>query len=119
MGQTGQASAMQMFFPLVIFVVIFYFFIIRPQKKRQKKHDELVNSLSKGDRVITAGGFIGTVRETKGDSLIIEISEGVKVRILKSSISSKMSVEGGDSKKPETSGSGEEPPKDASNEHSA
>ncbi len=115
MSQSGQAGAMQMFFPLVIFVVIFYFFIIRPQKKRQKKHDELLSSLTRGDRVITAGGFIGIVREVKDDSLIIEISEGVKARILKGSISSKMVVEGGDSKKAETSA--EESPKEVSDEN--
>lgn len=99
MNQGGQAGAMQMFFPLVIFVVIFYFFIIRPQKKRQKKHDDLIGSLGRGDRVITAGGFIGIVREIKDDSFILEISEGVKVRVLKGSISSKMAVETGESQK--------------------
>ncbi len=88
-----------MFFPLVIFVVIFYFFIIRPQKKRQKKHDDLIGSLSRGDRVITAGGFIGIVREVKDDSFILEIADGVKVRVLKGSVSSKMAVEGGESQK--------------------
>lgn len=93
MNQTGQAGAMQMFFPLVIFVVIFYFFIIRPQKKRQKKHDELLGSLTRGDRVVTAGGFIGIVREVKDDSLILEIADGVKVRVLKGSVSSKMVAE--------------------------
>lgn len=90
---------MQMFFPLVIFVVIFYFFIIRPQKKRQKKHDDLIGSLSRGDRVITAGGFIGIVREVKDDSFILEIADGVKVRVLKGSVSSKMAVEGGEPQK--------------------
>lgn len=99
MNQSGQAGAMQMFFPLVIFVVIFYFFIIRPQKKRQKKHDDLIGSLGRGDRVITAGGFIGIVREIKDDSFILEIAEGVKVRILKGSISSKMIVDAGDPQK--------------------
>ncbi|MCF4152211.1 preprotein translocase subunit YajC [Dethiosulfovibrio sp. F2B] len=99
MNQTGQAGAMQMFFPLVIFVVIFYFFIIRPQKKRQKKHDELLGSLTRGDRVVTAGGFIGIVREVKDDSLILEIADGVKVRVLKGSISSKMVAENPEAKK--------------------
>lgn len=99
MSQSGQAGAMQMFFPLVIFVVIFYFFIIRPQKKKQKKHDDLIGSLNRGDRVITAGGFIGIVREVKDDSFILEIADGVKVRVLKGSISTKMIVEGGESQK--------------------
>ena len=86
-------SALQAFFPLIIFVVIFYFFILRPQKKRQKTHDSLVNSLQRGDRVITAGGFFGIVREVKDDSVIIEIAEGLVARVLKSSISTKITPE--------------------------
>ena len=85
----GQGSLMGMLFPLVIFVVIFYFFIIRPQKKRQKAHDQLISSLNRGDQIVTAGGFWGTVKEVKEDSVIIEIAEGVKARVLKSSIATK------------------------------
>ena len=85
-----QGSALGAFFPLIIFVVIFYFFILRPQKKRQKTHDNLVNSLTRGDRVITAGGFFGIIRDVKEDSVIIEIAEGVPARVLKGSISSKI-----------------------------
>ena len=87
--QSGQGSLMGMLFPLVIFVVIFYFFIIRPQKKRQKQHDELIASLGRGDQVVTAGGFWGIVREVKDDSIIIEIADGVKTRVMKSSIANK------------------------------
>jgi preprotein translocase subunit YajC len=96
-GQTTGAGGAQggllgMLFPLVIFVLIFYFFIIRPQKKRQKQHDDLLAALTRGDQVITAGGFFGTVREVKDDSIILEIADGVKVRILKSSIINKRSA---------------------------
>ena len=95
-GQTtgaggAQGGVLGMFFPLIIFVLIFYFFIIRPQKKRQKQHDDLLASLTRGDQVITAGGFFATVREVKDDSLIVEIADGVKVRVLKSSIVNKRS----------------------------
>ena len=89
-GEGGaQGGILGMLFPLALFVLIFYFFIIRPQKKRQKQHDELLASMTRGDQVVTAGGFFGYIREVKEDSFIIEISDGVKVRILKSSISSK------------------------------
>lgn len=88
-----RGGALGAFFPLIIFVVIFYFFILRPQKKRQKTHDNLVNSLSRGDKVITAGGFFGIIRDVKEDSVIIEIAEGVPARVLKGSISSKISPE--------------------------
>ena len=85
-------SALSAFFPLVIFVVIFYFFILRPQKKRQKTHDNLVSNLARGDKIITAGGFFGIVREVKDDSVIIEIAEGIKARVLKGSISTKVTA---------------------------
>jgi preprotein translocase subunit YajC len=65
--------------------------IIRPQKKKQKAHDDMLASISKGDTVITAGGFFGVVREVLDDSYLIELDEGVKVLILKSSISMKKS----------------------------
>ena len=80
---------MGMLFPLAIFVVIFYFFIIRPQKKRQKAQDNLLSSLNKGDQIVTIGGFFGTIREVKDDSLVVEVADGVKMRILKSAVATK------------------------------
>ncbi|AER66346.1 preprotein translocase, YajC subunit [Thermovirga lienii DSM 17291] len=87
-----QGGLVGMLLPLAVFVVIFYFLIVRPQKKRQRQHEEMLASIRKGDVVITAGGFWGTVREIKDDSFIIEIADGVKVRILKSSIQMKRSA---------------------------
>ena len=84
-----QGGIMQMMLPLAMFAAIFYFMIIRPQKKKQKAHDDMLASISKGDTVITAGGFFGIVREILDDSYLIELDEGVKARILKSSISMK------------------------------
>ncbi|MEG2183063.1 MAG: preprotein translocase subunit YajC [Cloacibacillus sp.] len=89
MGQQG--GLMGMMLPLAMFAAIFYFMIIRPQKKKQKAHDDMLANISKGDTVITAGGFFGVVREVLDDSYIIELDEGVKARILKSSISMKKS----------------------------
>ncbi|MDR1648837.1 MAG: preprotein translocase subunit YajC [Synergistaceae bacterium] len=80
---------MGMLLPLGIFVLIFYFFIIRPQRKRQKQHDGLISGISRGDQVVTIGGFLGTVREVRDDTFQIEIAEGVRVRVLKSAIQTK------------------------------
>ena len=63
--------------------------IIRPQKKKQKAHEEMLASITRGSTVITAGGFFGIVREILDDSYIVELDEGVKARILKSSVSMK------------------------------
>lgn len=82
---------MGMMLPLAMFAAIFYFMIIRPQKKKQRAHEDMLASISKGDTVITAGGFFGIVREILDDSYLIELDEGVKARILKSSISMKKS----------------------------
>ncbi|MBQ9903722.1 MAG: preprotein translocase subunit YajC [Synergistaceae bacterium] len=78
-----------MLFPLAIFVLIFYFFIIRPQKKRDKQQKNMIDSIARGDQIVTIGGFFGTVREVRDDSFQIEISEGVRVNILKSAVQGK------------------------------
>ena len=88
-GAAQQGGLMGMLFPLAIFVLIFYFFIIRPQKKRDKQQKNMIDSISRGDQVITIGGFYGTVREVRDDSFQIEIAEGVRVTILKSAVQGK------------------------------
>jgi preprotein translocase subunit YajC len=84
-----QGGLMGMLLPLAVFVVIFYFLIIRPQKKRQKKHEEMLASIRPGDHIVTAGGFFGTVKAVKDDSYILEIADGTRARVLKSSIQMK------------------------------
>ena len=86
-GQQGGLVGMML--PLAMFAAIFYFMIIRPQKKKQKAHEEMLANISRGSTIITAGGFFGIVREILDDSYIIELDEGVKARILKSSVSMK------------------------------
>ncbi len=88
-GAAQQGGLMGMLFPLAIFVLIFYFFIIRPQKKRDKQQKNMIDSIARGDQIITIGGFYGTVREVRDDSFQIEIAEGVRVTILKSAVQGK------------------------------
>ena len=90
-GAAQQGGLMGMLFPLAIFVLIFYFFIIRPQKKRDKQQKNMIDSIARGDQIITIGGFYGTVREVRDDSFQIEIAEGVRVTILKSAVQGKRS----------------------------
>ncbi|MDK2846530.1 MAG: preprotein translocase subunit YajC [Synergistales bacterium] len=104
-----QSGLMGMLLPLAVFVVIFYFLIIRPQKKRQRKHEEMLASIRPGDQVVTAGGFFGTVKAVKEDSYILEIAEGTKARVLKSSIQMKRtSVEDESPAETDASSSGKE-----------
>ena len=71
---------------LVIIFVFFYFFMIRPQQKRQKEIKKFREGLGKGDKVVTAGGIFGTIREVKDTSFIIEIDKDVRIRVDKGSV---------------------------------
>lgn len=75
--------------PIAMFMAIFYFLILRPQKKKQKQHEDMINGIGRGDSIVTAGGFFGVVRDVLEDSFVIEVADGVKMRILKVSISAK------------------------------
>ena len=67
---------------------IFYFILIRPQQKRLKIQRELTKTLQKGNKVITSGGIIGTISKFEGDDVVVlEIAQGVKIRIARSAIS--------------------------------
>lgn len=72
---------------IVALIAIFYFFMIAPQQKKQKKINKFRDSLKNGDKVMTAGGIYGRIREVKNDgSIILEIADGVRIRIDKNSI---------------------------------
>ena len=78
-------SGIGQFIPLILIFVIFYFFLIRPQQKKVKEHKIMVQNLKRGDKVVTTGGIIGMVeRVMENDKAEIEISENVKVEIVKS-----------------------------------
>lgn len=74
---------------LVVFFAVFYFLLIRPQRRRQKEHAALLLSLKRGDRVITAGGIVGTIEDIQENEVILSVEEG-KLRIAKSSIVEKV-----------------------------
>jgi preprotein translocase subunit YajC len=80
-----QNSGIGQFIPLILIFVIFYFFLIRPQQKKVKEHKLMVESLKRGDKVITSGGILGTVeRVIDNDKVEVEISPNIKVEIVKS-----------------------------------
>ncbi len=82
------------FIPLILIFVIFYFFLIRPQQKRVKDHRAMVNSLKRGDEVITSGGIIGKVDKVMEDDRIeVLLTDNVKVQIIKSTITSLLKKE--------------------------
>ena len=80
-----EGSGIVQFIPLILIFVIFYFFLIRPQQKKVKEHKAMVESLKRGDKVVTSGGITGTVeRLVDNDKVEVEIAENVKVEIVKS-----------------------------------
>ena len=80
-----EGSGIGQFIQLILIFVIFYFFLIRPQQKKVKAHKAMVESLKRGDKVVTSGGITGTVeRLIDNDKVEVEIAENVKVEIVKS-----------------------------------
>jgi|TARA_Y100000991_G_scaffold191371_1_gene158291 preprotein translocase subunit YajC len=74
------------FIPLILIFVIFYFFLIRPQQKKVKEHKLMVESLKRGDKIITTGGIVGTVeRIIDNEKVEVNISENVNVEIVRAS----------------------------------
>ena len=73
--------------PLVLIFVIFYFLLIRPQQKRAKEHRAMIDAIRRGDQVIMTGGIYGKITKVRDDDEVdVEIAEGVRVRVIKSTI---------------------------------
>jgi preprotein translocase subunit YajC len=79
-------EAIGQFLPLILIFGIMYFLLIRPQQKKMKEHQNMVAALRKGDQIVTQGGVIGKVSHVSDDELKVEIAEGVKVRVVRSTV---------------------------------
>jgi preprotein translocase subunit YajC len=91
-GQSGSGSAglFNLLLPLVLIGLVFYFFIYRPQQKREEEHEEMVESLEQGDKIVTVGGVHGTVQRIDDDSILAQVnSKGTNLRFDKDAIASK------------------------------
>jgi preprotein translocase subunit YajC len=91
-GITGifdNQGALIQFLPLVLIFVVFYFLLIRPQQRKAKDHKTMLDALRRGDRVVTGGGIIGTVARVENpEEVTVDIADGVRVRVLRSTITS-------------------------------
>lgn len=88
----GAGSAFTSFIPLILIFGIMYFLLIRPQQKKLKNHQAMVEAVRRGDQVITQGGIVGKVSKVKEDGEVeVEIADGVKVRVIKSTLASVVS----------------------------
>ena len=105
-AQTSQAASSPSSAPLwpmfIAIFAIFYFFLIRPQRKKQKETQNMLDSLAKGDRIITIGGMFGTILsiKKKGDTIspddvvVIKVAETTKLEMLRSSVARIVEKEG-------------------------
>ena len=81
-----QPSMLASFIPLILIFLIFYFLLIRPQQKKQKEHKVLLDSIQRGDEILSSGGILGKVTKVDNDKLTVEIAKGVNVTVIRSTV---------------------------------
>jgi len=96
-GGTDGGDFTSSVWPMLIFIVLFfglmYFVMIRPQRAKQKEHQQLIEELKRGDRVITAGGIYGQIETVSDDNVVIKVESGATLRIARSSVIGKQEQE--------------------------
>ena len=87
-GGAGDSSGLISLLPLVLIFVVFYFLLIRPQQKKMKSHRSMVEAVQRGDQVVTGGGIVGTVTKapSEGTQIQVEIAEGVRVKVVRTTL---------------------------------
>ena len=91
-GETAGGGS-SLWVTIIFMVVIFgamYFLTIRPQSKRQKEHQQLIEALKEGDKVITIGGIYGEIVSISEDSIVLKVESGATIRLAKSSVAAKL-----------------------------
>ena len=82
-------SPLMQFLPLIAIFAIFYFLVLRPQSRKAREHQKMLSELKKGDDVVTQGGIIGKITGIKdGGEITLQVQEGVRLRVLRSAITS-------------------------------
>ena len=87
-----QGDLLSSLLPLVVLFVIFWFLVIRPQQMQAKKHKEMLNALTKGDKIITNGGLIAEVVNAEGDFIKVKLNDDVIVRLDRAFVAKKYEV---------------------------
>ncbi len=93
-GSTGFLSYLPIIIILILLFGMFYFLMVRPMRQREKRHDEMVQQLQVGTRVITAGGVYGDIVSVSQDSVVVKIESGATMRVTKGSILAVRPTEG-------------------------
>lgn len=82
----AQGGGLGMFVPMLLIFGIFYFLMIRPQQRKEKQRRKMIEELRAGTKVVFAGGLIGTIKECKETTFVIEISAGVCIEVARASV---------------------------------
>ena len=88
-GEGEGTSTIYMIIFLALLFGLMYFLMIRPQRKRQKEHQQLMEELKRGDRVITAGGIHGVIESVSEDSIVLKVESGATMRVARNSVAGK------------------------------
>lgn len=80
-------STLMRFLPLFLIFGVFYFLLIRPQQKQMQKQTDMIKELKKGDKIVTGGGFVGTIAKVDGDDYVmVDLAKDVRVKVVRSTI---------------------------------
>ncbi len=85
-GQPGSGSFITALVPFILVFVIFYLLIIMPSRRKQKKHQEMVEQLKPGDKIVTSGGIHGTIMGVQQDRIEVKIAANTKIDITKNAV---------------------------------
>jgi preprotein translocase subunit YajC len=86
-GGQGGAGGLGMFVPMIVIFAIFYFMLIRPQQRKEKERRAMIAAVKTGDRIVFAGGILGTVVNVKETTLMVKVADNVKFEILRAAVS--------------------------------
>jgi len=82
----GSGSLLTMLLPLILIGLVFYFLMIRPQQKQRREQQSMLDSVRRGDEVVTIGGIHGRIEGLKDKTVVLKVAEGVKIEMNKASI---------------------------------
>jgi len=85
-----QGGGLSFFLMMAAFFVIFYFLLIRPQQKQAKEHKQMIESLTKGDEVVTSGGVLGRINKVGDNFIALEIAKDLEIKVQRNSVSAVM-----------------------------
>jgi preprotein translocase subunit YajC len=89
-GGRQSGGGIAAFLPLIVLVGVFWFLIMRPQQRRAREHKQLTTDLKQGDRVVAAGGIVGTVRRVDDDTLSLQVADNVVIKVDRGSVSKRL-----------------------------